>query len=108
MLAPLPPPATGGAVSVRAGARAGIGVAARWYCFYGDPVAAHALPRAAVGLSFPVEVGPVELSLGGGLECDLLATGIGYPGAPELVSPITGRFEIEVVFEPERRLATSW
>jgi hypothetical protein len=87
---------------------AGIGVAGRWYSANAEPVAAHALPRASTAVSFPVDVGPVELALGAGLECDLLSTSIGFPDDLQLLSPIAGRIDIQVSFEPVRGIPTSY
>jgi hypothetical protein len=90
----------------------GLGVSGRWYSDDGEAVAAHALPQAVAGISFPVAVGPVELGLGGGIECDLLSTEIGYRGDPvpdtSLLSPIAGRIEVTVSFEPVRGIPTSF
>lgn len=86
----------------------GLGLAGRWYAADGQPVAAHALPRASAGVSFPVDVGPAELALGAGVECDLLATEIGYPVDLTLLPPIAGRVEITFSFEPVRGIPTSF
>lgn len=87
---------------------AGLGVAGRWYAADEETVASHAVPRATVGVTFPVDAGAVALAIGGGMECDLFATSVGFPDALDLLSPLAARIEIGVGFEPVRGIPTSY
>ncbi|MEZ4237815.1 MAG: hypothetical protein R3F59_17045 [Myxococcota bacterium] len=77
-------------------ARAGAGLAARRWSLDTDPVAAHVVPQAVLGLAVPVAVGGWRISAGVAGEIDLATTHIGWSTADERLSPAAIRLDLRL------------